>query len=53
MLADRFGAPKIIAIGAVLYAAGLWLMSTATNELAFIFGAGVLVARFSQKGKGA
>ena len=43
MLADRFGAPKIIAIGAVLYAAGLWLMSTATNELAFIFGAGVLV----------
>ena len=43
MLADRFGAPKIIAIGAVLYAVGLWLMSTATNELAFIFGAGVLV----------
>lgn len=43
MLADRFGAPKIIAIGAVLYAAGLWLMSTATNELSFIFGAGVLV----------
>src|SRR4051794_7404371 len=31
MLADRFGAPKIIAVGAVLYAAGLWLMSTATN----------------------
>ncbi|WP_210165393.1 MFS transporter [Bradyrhizobium sp. URHD0069] len=43
MLADRFGAPKIIAVGAVLYAAGLWLMSTATNELSFIFGAGVLV----------
>jgi MFS family permease len=43
MLADRFGAPKIIAIGAVLYAAGLWLMSTASSELGFIFGAGILV----------
>lgn len=43
MLADRFGAPKIIVIGAVLYAAGLWLMSTAANEFAFILGAGVLV----------
>ncbi len=43
MLADRFGAPKIIAVGAVLYAAGLWLMSTASSEFGFIFGAGILV----------
>ena len=43
MLADRFGVPRIVAIGAVFYAAGLWLMSIATNELAFILAAGVLV----------
>lgn len=43
VLADRLGAPRIVIIGAVLYGAGLWLMSSAANELSFIFGAGVLI----------
>ena len=43
MLADRFGAPKIMAVGALLYAVGLYLMSTASGELTFIVSAGLLI----------
>lgn len=43
MLADRFGAKPIIAIGAILYGAGLWTMSVVGGEAVFILGAGVLI----------
>lgn len=43
MLADRWGAVRVTALGAVLYAAGLWLMATAGGEAAFTLGAGVLI----------
>ena len=43
MLADRHGAPRIVALGAVLYALGLWLMSSVAGEVAFTLGAGVLI----------
>lgn len=43
MLADRFGAKPVIAIGAVLYALGLWVMSVVGGEGLFILGAGVLI----------
>ncbi len=43
MLSDRFGAKPIVAIGAVLYAAGLWTMSVVGGEAVFILGAGVLI----------
>jgi len=43
LLADRYGAPRIVAIGTVFYAAGLWLMSSVSGELVFILGAGVLI----------
>ncbi len=43
MLADRFGAKPIVAIGAVLYGAGLWTMSVVGGEAVFILGAGILI----------
>jgi MFS family permease len=43
LLADRFGAGKIVAAGSVLYAFGLFAMSQPHGELGFIAGAGVLV----------
>ena len=43
MLADRYGAPRIVAVGAVLYGAGLWVMSSVSGELTFILGAGLLI----------
>lgn len=43
ILADRFGAKPIIAIGAVLYGLGLWVMSIVGGEALFILGAGVLI----------
>jgi MFS family permease len=42
-LADRFGAFKVIAVGALLYAAGLVLMALATSGLAFTGSAGLLL----------
>jgi predicted MFS family arabinose efflux permease len=42
-LADRFGAVKALAAGAVLYAAGLVLMALATSGLAFTGSAGLLM----------
>jgi len=43
MLSDRFGAKPIVAIGAVLYGAGLWMMSVVGGEAIFTLGAGVLI----------
>ncbi len=42
-LADRFGAFRVIIVGAVLYAAGLVLMALATSGLAFTGSAGLLL----------
>lgn len=43
MLADRYGAKPIVAIGTVLYGAGLWTMSVVGGEAVFILGAGILI----------
>jgi predicted MFS family arabinose efflux permease len=43
LLADRFGAGKIVAAGSVLYAFGLVAMSQPHGQVGFIAGAGVLV----------
>ena len=42
-LADRFGAFRVLIIGAVLYALGLVFMGLATSGLAFMGGAGVVL----------
>jgi MFS family permease len=41
--ADRFGAPRVLIGGALLYAAGLTWMAHADTPLAFLLSAGVLV----------
>jgi MFS family permease len=43
MLADRFGAFRVIVAGAVLYALGLFGMATASSPLMFSITAGVLI----------
>ena len=43
MIADRFGAARVIAAGLVLYALGLVAMTQATSPLAFAWSAGVCV----------
>jgi len=43
MVADRFGAGRVVLVGAVLYAAGLWLMSSAGTPGELYLSAGVLV----------
>jgi MFS family permease len=43
MIADRFGAPRVLCAGALLYAAGLALMAHATSAAALDISAGVLV----------
>ena len=43
MLADRFGAYRVLLVGAVLYALGLVSMGLASSGLAFMGGAGVLL----------
>jgi MFS family permease len=43
MLADRFGAFRVLVIGALLYAGGLVLMALATSGVAFTGSAGVLL----------
>ena len=43
MLADRFGALRVLLVGSVLYAAGLVLMALATSGLAFTGSAGLLL----------
>ena len=42
-LADRFGAFRVLLVGAVLYALGLVFMGLATSGLAFMGGAGVVL----------
>ena len=41
MIADRFGAARVIAAGLVLYALGLAGMTWAASPAAFVWGAGV------------
>ncbi len=43
MLADRFGALRVLLIGGLLYSAGLVTMALATSGLAFMGSAGVLL----------
>jgi MFS family permease len=43
MLADRFGATKVLLAGALLYASGLVVMALAGTGLMFSMGAGVLI----------
>jgi MFS family permease len=43
MLADRFGAFRVIVVGILLYAGGLFGMAHATTPLAFVLSAGVLI----------
>lgn len=43
MLADRFGAYKVLVVGAVMYALGLVLMALSTSGLAFTGSAGLLI----------
>lgn len=43
MAADRFGAFKVLAVGAVLYALGLYGMATSTTPTVFALTAGVLI----------
>jgi MFS family permease len=42
-IADRFGAPRVLAVGAILYAAGLYLMAYATTPAMLTLSAGVLI----------
>ena len=43
MLADRFGAWKVLIGGGLLYAGGLLLMAVTSHPLSFTLGAGVLI----------
>lgn len=43
MLADRFGAFRVLVVGALLYAGGLVMMGLATSGLAFTGGAGLML----------
>ncbi|MBA3597403.1 MAG: MFS transporter, partial [Methylibium sp.] len=43
MLADRYGAFKVLLAGALLYAGGLVLMALATSGLAFTGSAGLMI----------
>ncbi|MEM8877480.1 MAG: MFS transporter [Pseudomonadota bacterium] len=43
MLADRYGGKIVTPIGAVLYVAGLYLMSSVQGEAVFVFAAGILI----------
>lgn len=42
-LADRFGAYRVLLVGAVLYGAGLATMAAATSGAGFLGGAGILI----------
>jgi MFS family permease len=42
-IADRFGAPRVLTVGALLYAAGLYLMAWSTTPSMLTLSAGVLV----------
>ncbi len=62
MIADRYGTGRVVAVGGVLYALGLYLMAEATTPAALVFSNGVVIAlgvcatswaRFSVPGWGA
>ena len=42
-LADEFGAVRVLSVGAVLYALGLWLMANSTSPVMLDIGASVLI----------
>jgi MFS family permease len=42
-IADRFGAPRVLTVGAILYALGLYLMAYATSPSMLTLSAGVLI----------
>ena len=42
-IADRFGAPRVLTVGAVLYGLGLYLMAYSTTPLMLTLSAGVLI----------
>ena len=42
-IADKYGSMRMIILGALLYAAGLYVMATADGLLTFHMGAGVLI----------
>lgn len=42
-LADRFGGRYVAAVAALLYAAGIWLMSIGADPVLFTFGSGFLI----------
>ena len=44
MLADRFGAKAVLAIGSLLYALGLYVMSIAGGQAVFVLSAGILIS---------
>lgn len=43
MVADKFGSARVLLVGCVLYAAGLYLMAAATTNLDLILSAGVMI----------
>ena len=43
MLADRYGAGRVVFVGALLYAAGLWLMSSAGTPGELYLSSGLLI----------
>ena len=43
MIADRYGSPRVIMAGCLLYALGLFLQAQAQTPLALMMGAGVLI----------
>ena len=43
MLADRFGAFRVLTIGSIFYASGLAVMAVATTGAGFLFGVGLLI----------
>ena len=43
MLADRYGALRVITVGALIYAVGLWLTSLATSALGLYLALGFMV----------
>ena len=43
LLADRYGAFRIVTAGALLYALGLWLAGSASSALGFYLSMGLLV----------
>ena len=43
MIADRYGTGRVVAVGALVYALGLYLMSAATNGLELNLGAGLAI----------